>query len=101
MATIKISVIKKFSPIDVFGHEIIDPPSGQVSTICSVFEEGQEFIVKGLKKPDGFCDWAWHDLRKDLLVLIFGGDHSWTDPNVMYTSCTDGKRPVCFKLERL
>ncbi|NHJ01885.1 MAG: TIGR04076 family protein [Candidatus Heimdallarchaeota archaeon] len=101
MDKIKISVIKKFSPKDVVGHDLFAPCSGQIVTICSIFEEGQEFLVEGLKKPQNFCGWAWHDLYKDLLVLAFGGEHSWTEPNIMYTSCTDGKRPVCFKLERI
>lgn len=101
MSKIRVTVIRKFSPKDVFGHEIIDPPSGQVARICSEFEQGQEFIVEGLQCPEGFCRWAWHDLYKDLLVLLFGGEHSWTEPGVMFTSCTDGKRPVCFKLERI
>ena len=101
MNNIKITVMRKFSPEEVFGHEITDPPSGMVSKVCSKVEQGQEFLIDGLVKPKGFCSWAWHDIYKDLLVLLFGGEHNWTERGVMYTSCTDGKRPVCFKLERI
>ncbi len=100
MVKIKISVIRRFSPEEVFGQEM-KTPTGKVITVCSSFEEGQEFIVEDLNKPDNFCGWAWYDIYKDISTLTFGGEHSWTDPNVMYTSCTDGMRPVCFKLERL
>ncbi len=100
MTKIKISVIKRFRPEDVFGHEI-KKPNGDTVTICTSFKDGQEFIVEGLKKPEDFCGWAWHDLYKDVCTLNFGGDHTWTEDNVMYTCCTDGIRPVCFKIERI
>ncbi|MFX0209500.1 MAG: TIGR04076 family protein [Candidatus Hodarchaeota archaeon] len=100
MTTIKISVIKRIFPIEFFGYKM-KTPSGKEISACQRFEDKQEFYSTDLEKPEGFCEWAWHDLYKDLLVLLFGGEHSWTEPGVMYTSCTDGKRPVCFKLERI
>ena len=52
--------------------------------------------------PDGFCSWAWRDLYKDLAVLRQGAFFDgWVKPPYMYTSCTDGVRPVSFKLETL
>ena len=52
--------------------------------------------------PEGFCSWAWRDLYKDLAVLRFGGSfESWVEPPYMYTACSDGVRPVSFKLEAL
>ena len=52
--------------------------------------------------PEGFCGWAWRDLYKDLAVISKGGDFDpWVNKGEMYTACTDGIRPVSFKLERL
>ena len=52
--------------------------------------------------PDGFCGWAWRDIYKDLSVPQFGGDfYPWVNKGEMITCCTDGIRPVSFKLERL
>jgi len=55
MSKVKITIIKKFSPIDVFGHEVYST-SGTKVTTCGAFEEGQEFIVEHIDKmPEGFC----------------------------------------------
>jgi len=54
-----------------------------------------------LDKPEKFCGWAWRDIYKDVSVLAFGGDFDWTKPGVAITCCTDGNRPVVFKLERM
>jgi uncharacterized repeat protein (TIGR04076 family) len=72
---------------------------------CPFFEEGQEFIVNYLtEKPEGFnCDWAWDDLHKVLLAMMLNGSFgTWMkNPNTFISSCTDGTKPVIFKLERL
>ena len=60
-----------------------------------LFEEGQEFVVKSpYQPPEGFCQWAWADIRQFILGVYFG----WEDAVV--ACCTDGFRPVIFKLER-
>ena len=97
---VKVTVMKTFSPEDVFGHEL-HLPSGQKISKCSLFNEGDEFIIDSvMQQPEGFCGWAWRDLYKDIAVLFFGGNFAM-GPGIQYTSCTDGKKPVCFKLERL
>ena len=100
---VKITVIKRVSPRTLFGTKIPkDPSTGKEYEVCPVYKEGQEFIVseKG-EMPVGFCSWAWFDIYKDVSVLMFGGNFPWVDSGVMYTCCTDGTRPVSFKLERL
>lgn len=102
MAKIKITVIKRFNPEDVFGKEGYSTPNGKKVTACTAFEDGQEFIVENLKKPDGFCDWAWRDIYKDTAVLNFDGNFkNWAKEGTQHTCCTDGVRPVVFKLERI
>lgn len=52
MVDIKISVIKRFHPEEVFGHEY-KTPEGKVVDKCR-FEEGQEWISKNGEMPEGF-----------------------------------------------
>lgn len=100
MVNIKISVIKRFHPEEVFGHEY-KTPEGKVVDKCR-FEEGQEWISENGEMPEGFCSWAWVDLSRSMFVLRFGGDFKfWAEDGIMYNACSDGVRPVCFKLERL
>ena len=69
---------------------------------CEVFKEGQEFIVENLGMPEGFCSWAWADIQRDVTVLALGGDFPWIkQKGVGISCCTDGLRPVIFKLERI
>ncbi|MFX1255710.1 MAG: hypothetical protein ACFFCZ_29165 [Promethearchaeota archaeon] len=42
---IKITVIKKYRPEEVFGHEMRQSKSGKTIPPCQFFEEGQEFIT--------------------------------------------------------
>jgi uncharacterized repeat protein (TIGR04076 family) len=72
---------------------------------CPFFSEGQEFIVKYLaERPKDFaCDWAWNDIQKILLTLMLRGNFgTWmVDENNFIACCTDGIKPVVFKIERL
>ncbi|MHA2230600.1 MAG: TIGR04076 family protein [Candidatus Thorarchaeota archaeon] len=99
MTEIKITVLKVFTPEDVFGKEYVRT-DGTVVEPCHL-KEGQEWITNGFTIPEGFCRWAFADFRKDFHMLAFGGNMTGTPKGIQYTSCSDGKRPVCFKLERL
>lgn len=72
---------------------------------CHFFQEGDEFVVDYLtERPEGFgCDWAWDDLHKVLFAFMLKGDYgTWMkDPNTFITCCTDGIKPVIFKVERI
>lgn len=62
---------------------------------CPVFEEGQEFIIESpYFCPDGFCAWAWADIRTFIMAAYFGAE----SPQI--SCCTDGVRPVFFRIER-
>lgn len=98
MPKLKITVIKTFSPEDVFGQEY-RLPSGELAKRCHL-KEGQSWETKW-EMPNGFCRWAWEDLRKDRYLLYFGGNIPDMDEGLVYVSCSDGKSPVVFKLERL
>jgi uncharacterized repeat protein (TIGR04076 family) len=96
-SSLKITVVKKLVVPDLVEKygEGVDPE-------CPAVEVGQEFMVEGWKMPEGFCAWAWADIHRDLTVLACGGDFPWIkEPGVMISCCTDGLRPVVFKLERV
>ncbi|HUU78564.1 MAG TPA: TIGR04076 family protein [candidate division Zixibacteria bacterium] len=103
MTNVKITVIKKFGPEDVFGSDHgCKTLSGKLVTKCGLFEEGAEFIVDNVERiPEGFCGWAWRDIYKDLSVLFFDGNFYRPEKGMAYVSCTDGRKPVVLKLERM
>jgi len=72
---------------------------------CPFFEVGQSFRVNYLaEKPEGFnCDWAWHDMHKIIMILMTRGSFgTWMkNENEFITCCTDGIKPVVFKIERM
>lgn len=101
---VKIIVEKMLSTFDVFGDNREKETIDGYVTKCPKFTEGQEFIVrKDLEKPKDFCSWAWHDIQRDVIVLCFGGHFPWIKDNlyITYSCCTDGLRPVIFRLERM
>jgi uncharacterized repeat protein (TIGR04076 family) len=100
MARIRVTVVKKFNPKDVFGNEITNS-RGEIIPTCYIFEEGEKFIIENLKKPEKFCGWGWKTVVNDIEILDSGENVSWAPPGVIYSSCTDGARPVIFKLERI
>jgi len=101
---VKITVLKRVDPSVIFDGEVPNRPGTEEKYgICTVYEDGQEFVIglDGLM-PEGFCGWAWRDIYKDLSVLRFGGNFDpWVEKGVAITCCTDGIRPVSFKMERL
>ena len=100
---VKITVLKRVDPSVIFDGKVPNMPgTDRKYSICTAFQDGQEFIVDNGEKPDGFCSWAWRDVYKDMSVLRFGGDFDpWVEKGVAITCCTDGIRPVSFKMERI
>ena len=99
MKKIKITVVKKVSNKDMFGE---NPPVVFTNAPeCDRLEVGQEFIFDG-NFPDGFCSWAFADIQRDIVHLRLGGDFPFIkEKGAMLSCCTDGIRPVVFKLERI
>ncbi|MFX0151564.1 MAG: hypothetical protein ACFFAJ_12330, partial [Candidatus Hodarchaeota archaeon] len=76
MKKVKITVIKKFGPKDIFGHDIIRHSTGKAIPICSM-EEGKEYIVKAedlYNMPDDFCPRVWYDAHDMITLFAHGGD---------------------------
>ena len=102
MSKVKITVIKKFTPKDVLGHEFIRP-DGREIPICGMVDIDADFIVDETgSMPEGFCHHAWFGLYKNVNILKYGGGFpDWTGEGTIYNACPDGIRPVIFKLERM
>ena len=103
MARVKITVIKKVNTKDLYGN---NPPANydgeKITPECDRFQVGQEFIVDSPDCPPGFCNWAYNDIQRNVIIALFGGDFPWmNDRGVDIVCCTDGLRPVIFKIERI
>ena len=100
---VKVTVLKRLSPKDVFGDNV--PPEATLNPedICPRFTEGQEFVIEQAAiVPEGFCGWAYSDIQRDIIHLAFGGDFPWMKKQgFQIACCTDGMRPVIFQLESL
>ncbi|MBM4248402.1 MAG: TIGR04076 family protein [Euryarchaeota archaeon] len=102
MPKCKITVLKKTMNRDL-AQKYIKNKVGP----CSKFKVGDEFITT-LEKPKGFCEWAWAELFPYIMTLLAGGNFSkgmfegWMkSDNALIICCTDGIRPVIFKIERV
>ena len=98
MKKVKITVIKK-----TMIEDLVKEYGGSGLSICTLHDEGQEFISNGWQKPDGLCDNAWKCMMEYVIALAHGGkdfyDGWLNDENIAIISCNDGLRPVIFKLE--
>lgn len=96
---VKITVLKRFHPSEVFEKS---PVTSHAREACSLFKDGQEFIVENLEMPEGFCTSAWVSVYSIIQLLSFGGDLPWIkEKGVAISCCIDGLRPVIFKLKRI
>ena len=97
---VRITVLRK-----AFNDDFVEQYwSDDSITICDAFQEGQQFIIEGWPtKPDGFCDWAWTDIHKYVLAIVCGGNFApWVrEKGTAIACCTDGYRPVVFKIEAI
>ncbi len=103
MGKVKITVLET-----TFNKHLVDRfvERGRAVTLgpCEVFKPGQEFVVDPIAgMPEGFCTWAWDDLYKVLIAYWSGGSFGdwYEDGDTIISCCTDGTRPVIFKLEKL
>lgn len=87
----KITVLKK-----VHNKDLSLKYRNREGEPCGVFSEGQEFIIDNIwAVPEGFCPWAWGDIR----TFIHKVNDKAMDSFV--SCCTDGFRPVSFLIERV
>lgn len=101
MSKCKITVVKRTLNQDLI-DQYVSKARGDFAQ-CQVYEDGQEFLIEDFPlKPDGFCDWAWADIHRDVVAVMFGGSYPWIEqPGTAITCCTDGLRPVVFRVEAI
>jgi uncharacterized repeat protein (TIGR04076 family) len=99
MPKCKITVLKTTINKDLI-DEYLENPGGHPGP-CEYLSEGQEFIVDQIWfPPEGFCAWAWADIRKDILAVVGGGKYpGMKKPGIVIAGCSDWFRPVIFKVE--
>ncbi len=98
MASVKITVLKRMLNPEIVAEYIAVNAMGP----CGLFEDGQEFIQDDWRPPEGFCPWAWSDIHKEIMMVRRGGSQSQSMPEgTAIACCTDGFKPVVFKIERI
>ncbi len=95
-ADVRITVLRKTQ-----NRDLLEQYAGSLWQPCDRLQEGQEFLSSGANMPNGFCSWAWTDIHKYVVTLARGGNFLDVQEGVFVTCCTDGFRPVLFKLERI
>jgi uncharacterized repeat protein (TIGR04076 family) len=102
MPKMKITVVKGFTAEEVFDGEVPDYFPENFKSPCPMHPAGQEFVMENPNCPEGFCTWAYADMRREINHLLRGGDFGWIGrKGVAFSSCTNGLRNVVFKIERV
>ena len=98
---LKITVLKRTYPEMLFDD--LPVTLKKPMNPCEVFTDGPEILVdERLKMPEGFCETAWKNFYHNIRTLGYGGDLPFfEETDVAINCCTDGMRPVIFKIERL
>jgi uncharacterized repeat protein (TIGR04076 family) len=87
---VKVTVLRRGFEKE-FVEQLKTGPKGP----CTRFSDGQEFTIKSQwSMPEKFCEWAWADIRTYVPMVLGQG-------NPIAVCCTDGFRPVFFKVERI
>ena len=99
----KITVLKRMANLDLAEEYRKEEYNQRYPVPCNQFEDGQEFILENMSTPpEGFCGWAWVDIHTDVVRIMTGGNNgALKRQGTAITCCTDGFRPVVFKIERL
>lgn len=101
MRKVKITVIRKEFYPD-FADEFLS--EGKDAGACSLLEVGDTFIFEGgAQMPEGFCPWAWIDIYHNVSAIASGSTYyPWNKKDGQTIACcTDGIRPVVFKIEAI
>lgn len=99
MNQVRITVIRMTSYPDLMAKY-----ENPIEHACDL-KEGQVFVSKDGKCPDGFCESAWSVMESFVKSLANGGGNfygGWMkNPKSAMLSCNDGFRPVSFLIETI
>lgn len=95
---LKITILKK-----TYFRDLVEEYASTDYPSCEVFQEGQVFYTDSVEEmPEGFCDWAWSNISREMASALSGDELPWVKPGHTFIACcTDGFRPVVFKIERM
>ncbi len=98
---VKLTVLKRTDPAEYF--KVYPVAKRDWFEPCDIYEDGQEIIVEeSLQMPEGFCQSAWMSIYPNVRTIGFGGDLPFfEEKGTAVSCCTDGMRPVVFKIERI
>ncbi len=97
MSKVKITVLKR----TIF-PDVVDEFLSSGTSPCEIFQDGQEFILDSVTvPPEGFCAWAYADIHKYIVLVKYDGNFGLKQEGTAIACCTDGFRPVVFKIERV
>jgi uncharacterized repeat protein (TIGR04076 family) len=98
---LKLTVLKRTDPKEYF--DVYPVAKRDWFEPCGIYEDGQEIIVEeNLAMPEGFCQSAWIAIYPNVRTIGFGGDLPYfEEKGTAVSCCTDGMRPVVFKIERI
>ena len=100
MAKVRIKVMKKVLHQDLIDDYLASSAKENGFGLCTAFEEGQEFILEGMSYPEGFCHWAWADIQRDVMMVMFGfgaGTHSDQAVGVASKSFSSGLSGIWYQ----
>ena len=97
---LKMTVVKLTRAEEMFP----ELPEGCIENfehVCPHFSLGQVFHIDrdGVCREDFPCAWAWNDNHAVITAMRAGAHFCQKRKGVQYTCCTDGLRPVVFKIE--
>ncbi len=101
MNSVRITVLKREFYPDLAEEYLSE---GASVGACPLQNEGDVFLYSGgAQRPEGLCPWAWIDLYATILALYSGGDENtwYRSGGTRILCCTDGIRPVVYRLELL
>ena len=103
MATVRITVINKIGMKELQKEYGTKQFAEGADTSCEKFKIGDTFTYSsGEGVPQGFCAWAWADINRDVEALKNDASFPWIKiPKTQIACCTDGLRPVFFKIEKI
>lgn len=104
----KITVLETKVFPDYQETYLADPKSGP----CPCFKPGDTFLLELTGQRDDFwhmldgkfCSEAWDAISRYVYAALQGGSimKGWTnDEKMMIACCSDGTRPVIFKIQRI
>lgn len=107
MAKCKVTVLRKAYYPDLAAEYCAQADPGA----CPLFAEGDEFVFERgdftrmrLPAERPFCSEAWQAIDRYIYAAIMGGPlfPGWMkEDKVFIACCSDGVRPVTFKIERI